>query len=343
MTTDEHLRRCLDEMARERVDVLVLGREANARYVSGATRLWLAGTRPFGPGCVVVRSTGAVHLLSTTDDLVPLPRERLFPMSWNPGNIVRALSAIAGVRGARRVAVDALTPGFDGLLRDALPGAELADGSELIARVRRTKTDDDVAAIRGAIAVAERALSCVLDGLRPGVRERDLVGAFAEASSAQGVTTPAFEPVFCVVDDGGPARTFPTARAIADGDLVDATVGVLSHGWEGRLARTWVCGAPSQTQRAAWGAFLEHRVPALLHIAPGKTVGDVRCHPGIEVRGVGTGDELLGDDVPLAPGTVLALSARHDGMHVEDTWLVRDDGSERLTLFPCGPLDEAAS
>ena len=67
----EGLTRALDEMARQDVDVLVLGREGNARFVSGATRLWLAGTRPFAPGCVVVRETGAVHLMSTTDFGVP--------------------------------------------------------------------------------------------------------------------------------------------------------------------------------------------------------------------------------------------------------------------------------
>ena len=86
----EGLTRALDEMARQDVDVLVLGREGNARFVSGATRLWLAGTRPFAPGCVVVRETGAVHLMSVADFGVPdgIPPSRLYPMSWNPVNIM---------------------------------------------------------------------------------------------------------------------------------------------------------------------------------------------------------------------------------------------------------------
>src|SRR2546430_12168606 len=99
-------------MARRDVDVLVLGREGNARFVSGATRLWLAGTRPFAPGCVVVRETGAVHLLSVTDFGVPsdIPRERLYPMSWNPMNIMGEVAAIPAVSTARRIGVDGLTP-----------------------------------------------------------------------------------------------------------------------------------------------------------------------------------------------------------------------------------------
>src|SRR6202022_1542422 len=91
----DHLERTRAAMADADVDVLVLGREANARYVSGAHRLWLAGTRPFAPGCVVVRDTAAVHLLSITDDGVPqaVPPERLYPISWNPMNLVAAVAA----------------------------------------------------------------------------------------------------------------------------------------------------------------------------------------------------------------------------------------------------------
>ncbi len=41
--------RALAQMDKHDLDVLVLGRQANVRYVSGAPQLWVAGTRPFGP------------------------------------------------------------------------------------------------------------------------------------------------------------------------------------------------------------------------------------------------------------------------------------------------------
>ena len=37
------------------LDILVLGRQANVRYVTGAPQLWVAGARPFAPICVLVR------------------------------------------------------------------------------------------------------------------------------------------------------------------------------------------------------------------------------------------------------------------------------------------------
>ena len=41
--------RAMAQMEKHDLDVLVLGRQANVRYVSGAPQLWVAGTRPFGP------------------------------------------------------------------------------------------------------------------------------------------------------------------------------------------------------------------------------------------------------------------------------------------------------
>src|ERR1700674_2710372 len=128
MTSDaDHLAKTRAAMAGAGVDVLVLGREANARYVSGATRLWLAGTRPFAPGCVVVRDTGAVHLLSVTDDGIPaaVPPERLYPITWNPMHLMAAVGAAAASSTVRRIGVDGLSPLFQQLFAAVFPDTDL--------------------------------------------------------------------------------------------------------------------------------------------------------------------------------------------------------------------------
>src|ERR1700759_4637487 len=88
--------RVLAQMEANDLDVLVLGRQANVRYVTGAPQLWVAGTRPFGPTCVLVRETGAVHLVSTWDEGIPedSPHENLYGISWNPMNTMSALQRI---------------------------------------------------------------------------------------------------------------------------------------------------------------------------------------------------------------------------------------------------------
>src|SRR5262249_59999825 len=120
-------------MADDEVDALVLGREANARTVSDAARLWLAGTRVFSPGCVVVRSSGAVHVLANTDAVMPVGFrvDPLYGVTWNPEKLLESLTAIEGVPGARRIAVDGMTPAANALLARAAPRAEIVDAGPI--------------------------------------------------------------------------------------------------------------------------------------------------------------------------------------------------------------------
>jgi Xaa-Pro dipeptidase len=182
--------RALAQMDKHDLDVLVLGRQANVRYVSGTPQLWVAGTRPFGPTCVIVRESGAIHLLSTWDEGVPedIPHENLYGISWNPMNTISVLKGIVGAAEAKRVGTDALSPGFAQLLPLAFPNAELVDGELAMRAARRIKTAEEVAALREAIRVAELGLAAAVAELRPGVSEKSLVGALLEAMAAGGWT-----------------------------------------------------------------------------------------------------------------------------------------------------------
>jgi Xaa-Pro dipeptidase len=304
-STAEHLERTCAAMADADVDVLILGREANARYVSGAARLWLAGTRPFAPGCVVVRANAAVHLLSVTDDGVPtsVPPERLYPISWNPVNLIEAVAGAAAGTTVRRVGVDGMSPLFAQLLESAFPRAELHDGEALLRTVRRVKTADDIAGIRAAVAVAEQAFDSVRHASTPGVSVAALQGVFEERMAQVGVTTPAFEP-----------------RIEVHGSDWSMRAGVIRDGWEGSLARTWPGGAAARAAIAA----------AVGVCRPGVTVADVESR-GLMVEGVGLGHEELRADDVLGPNMVVYLEAiAEDAVHGDPVWITAD-GAEVLT------------
>src|SRR6478752_7389918 len=163
-------------MAAHDLDVLVLGRVANIRYASGVPILWNAGTRPFGPGCVVVRATEEVYLLSTWDEGVPeeIPHDHLFGITWNPMNFVTLLKGIAAETGPRRIGTDAMSPLFAQLLPMAFGEVDIVDGGPALRDARRIKTSDEVDAIRAAIRVAEGAMAVAVAELRPGASEREL-------------------------------------------------------------------------------------------------------------------------------------------------------------------------
>src|SRR6185312_1091222 len=236
--------RALAQMDKHDLDVLVLGRQANVRYVSGTPQLWVAGTRPFGPTCVIVRKTGAIHLLSTWDEGVPddIPHENLYGIAWNPMNTISVLKGIDGAADAKRVGTDALSPLFAQLLPVAFPKAELVDGELAMRAARRIKTTEEVAALRDAIRVAEVGLAAAVAELRPGVTEQTLAGVLLEAMTAAGVSTPSTQDAAWVTCRDHPWRRANGNGRVLSGDLVAFSAGVLGGGYIGEVGRTWPVG-----------------------------------------------------------------------------------------------------
>jgi Xaa-Pro aminopeptidase len=363
--------RLLAEMEQRGVDVLLVGRTANTVYAAGNRSLSLLGTRPFGPACAVVRATRDVHLLSISDDGIPveIPHAHLFPLSWNPMNLMMRLAQIPGVTDARVVATDAMTPLMEQLLRHTLPQADLVDGDALLRHVRRTKTFEEVGVIRTACAVAEGALAAAMDAMAAGVTERRLLGAFESAMARLGVTTPGTEAVATVTTPrpGEQATTdapridhLPSRRRLADGDLVALQGVVLLGGYEGGAARTVRCGAgPWDHGQQALADRGRRALDALVEqCAPGRTTVAFRRAweatgerlPGLPiVTGVGLGMEppVVGaggpgpageGQVAVEEGMVLAVQSCVADSAVgtwfaRETVLVTDAGPEVLTAL----------
>src|ERR1700753_1618816 len=233
--------RALSQMDAHDIDILVLGRQANVRYVTGAPQLWIAGTRPFGPVCVVVRATGEIYLMSTADEGIPeeIGRDRLYGLAWNPMTLIAVLKNIDGASTAKRVGTDALSPTFATLLPTAFPHAELVDGEVVMRTARRIKTPDEVAAMNTALRVAEAGIAAAVAELRPGLSEQTLAGAVLEAMAAGGVSTPATQDAAWVTSREHPWRRAPGDEQVAAGDLVAFSAGALADGYVGEVGRTW--------------------------------------------------------------------------------------------------------
>jgi Xaa-Pro aminopeptidase len=341
------------------LDVLVLGRTANVRYVTGAPTIWTAGTSSFGPACMLVRSTGSIHMLSTWDEGIPedIPRENLFGLTWNPMNTVEVLRRVEGTAGARRVGTDAMSPTFAQVLPAAFPAAELVDGELAMRAARRIKTAEELEVLRQAAEVAETSLAKAVAELRPGVTGKELAGVLLEAAAAGGVTIPADQDAAVVTSREHPWRRAGGDGRAAVGDLVAFTAGVVAHGYIAEVGRTHAVGGPVPEALAARCDRVWERLLAACR--PGAPASDLleaytgagEALPPMPVaRGLG-----LGFDPPVVTGAlprtaaeerieagmVLALTgyvweAGTGAVFRRDSVLVTDNGPELLTTAPVG-------
>jgi Xaa-Pro dipeptidase len=354
--------RALAQMEKHDLDVLVLGRQANVRYVSGAPQLWVAGTRPFAPTCVMVRKTGAIHLLSTWDEGVPddIPHENLYGISWNPMNTIANLQRIEGASTAKRVGTDALSPGFAQMLPTAFPNAELVDGELAMRAARRIKTTDEVLSLREAIRVAEAGLAAAVAELRPGISEKALAGVLLEAMAAGGVSTPSTQDAAWVTSREHPWRRASADGLVRDGDLVAFSSGVLDGGYTGEVGRTWpvgdVNGSADLYRRwdALWDRLYEAcqpGAPAIDLLAAYQAAGE-ELPPMPIARGLGLGFDppVVSQHLPataaeeqLEPGMVLAVTgyvwqSGVGALFGREAVLITPDGPEVLTSSPSANL-----
>jgi Xaa-Pro dipeptidase len=349
--------RVLSEMEAEGIDVLVLGREGNARYVSGAPRLWTAGSRAFGPGCVLERGTGSVYLLSTWDEGIPddIPHENLYGISFNAGNFVKALRRVEGAATVRTVATDSLSGSSANLLPKAFPAAELIDGEPMLRRVRRVKTPDEVEAIRSSVRIAEEALREAESALMPGITERQLTGIFMETMASAGVTTPSTQDVAWTTSRRHPWRRTSRDVPVAQGDLVAFDAGVIVGGYVGELGRTHSVGGDAvDTDLVARSSELWDRL--LPACRPGAPLSDLlaaydaaglAAPPMPVARGLG-----LGYDLPLVthamPGEAAGQQVEEGMVMVLTAYLWKEGigalyGAEPFVVTATGPESLASS
>jgi len=355
----ERRARVLTEMEAAGVDILITGREANARYISGAPRLWIAGSRPFGPGCVLVRATGAIDLVSTWDEGIPddIPHDRLHGITFNSANVLAWLQAVDGATTARTVATDGLTPGSARLLPKAFPSAEIVDGEEMLCRARQVKSAAEVDAIRASVRIAETALAAAEAALAPGITERQLTAVFMEAMAGAGVTTPTTQDVAWITSRDHPWRRSSRDAPVGSTDLVAFDAGVISGGYVGELGRSRaVEGLPEAAGPLArrWDDLSERLLwvcrpgaPASELLAAYEAAG-VAPPPMPVARGLGLGDDLplvthalprLAAEQRLEPGMVLALTTYvwQDGvgaLYGQEPVVITEAGPEMLSENP---------
>ena len=209
----------------------------------GAPRLWTAGSRPFGPGCVLVRSSRrrpSVEHVGRRRSRTTSRTRTCYGISFNSANFLKVLQGIEGAATARTVATDALTPSAARLLREGVPVGRARRRRAAAAPgprgedARRGRRDPRIGAHR-------RAMRSPRPKPRwpPGVTERQLTGVFMEAMA---VGRRHDSDAHRTSRGSRRASTRGTARAATRrsdrGDLVAFDAGVIRGGYVGELGRT---------------------------------------------------------------------------------------------------------
>lgn len=360
-TIDRSARRArvTERLAQAGADVLFVSPGDNLRYILGYTPhpderpCYLALSRD-GRGAFLMPSLNESQARAHSD--LPILS---YTDADGPAQPLARLAAEFGLDRAGRIAVDdAMRADFLLLLQEQAPRARFfAAGPDVINPVRMCKDAGERELLRRAATLADRAVEAAVASLRPGVTERRIAAAVADAFAANG----AEETLFALIAAGANGA-FPhhhtSDRPIAPGEPVVIDIGCRLQGYASDITRMAVIGEPPAEYAAVHGAVEAAVRAALAEARPGRRARDVdRAARGvIEASGYGEffthrtghGIGLTGHEAPWITGTSetvleegMAFSIEPGiylpgkfGVRLEEIVVVTAGGCEVLSRLP---------
>ena len=347
-TALRHIRKALTRL---RIDALLVSKPANTRYLCNFST-------PEDGRFLVTR--GSVALFTDSRYEIQAKEECPFPVTiWKGKQRWKCVKDFLKESGVRKLGVEgeAMSASEFSLLGKRLR-CKLKSTQGIIEQLRIVKRPDELAKIRKAASINDRAFTHILPFIRAGRSEKDIALELEWFVRKQADFRIAFEFIVAAGPNGAKPHAQPTARRIQTGDLLTLDFGSIWEGYRSDMTRTVAIGKPSRELRAIYGAVRRAEREGLNAIKAGVKgrTPDQAARQVIEERGFGEffGHGLghgVGLEIHEAPrlspyssdrlksGMVVTCEPgiyvpELGGVRIEDLVVVTRDGCELLSQSP---------
>lgn len=350
--------------AKAGVDAIVAMSPENFAFVSGAHVLTVEYIRP-RQAFVVLPKSGKPFTVYCSIEGATMRDE-----SWIEDRVeytefvdspVEKLAEAMKARGLERgkvgIDLEYLPQSSYAVLHAALPDVEFVDTTETVAKVRAIKTDEEIAILEHAARGTHRAVLDAMEASKLGDTEKQMADRISQGVLNNGADT----TLFMCFGSGERTRFAhggPTDKLPKPGEIIRFDLGGRYGSFFSDFARTYSAGEPTTAQRDYYRKVVEIHKETIGAVKPGIAAEDLFfiCKEGFEKRqmefhmphiGHSFGVELHewpmlrpGEKGKLQAGMVINIEpvfVDPEGSlyHVEDLFVVTDDGYRLLTLgFP---------
>ena len=344
--------RLLAVLEERALGALVVTESANVRYLTGY--VGSNGIAVIGAGGRVL-ITDSRYAVSATEQVAGA--EVIVGTRDLLSSVARSATGIAS-GGPIGVEADDLTISRFERFTELIEGAATTTTRGIVEDLRQIKDADEVAAMREAAAVVDRALATVLDQGLVGRTERAVAFALFEAMLAEGAQEPSFATIVASGPRGARPHHVPGTDPIPAGTLVVIDMGAVVGGYCSDMTRTVATGPLPARLEEIYAVCLRAQEAALAAAAPGMTGAELDAVARAEIAAAGYGDAFghgLGHGVGLViherpgvrPESGDALRAGmaitiepgiylegEGGVRIEDLIVLGQEGSEVLSHSP---------
>jgi Xaa-Pro aminopeptidase len=334
------LQRAAAEASARDVDALLITPSTDYTYLLGYAapameRLTCLILPADGPASLVLphlEEPLARHELGElADDLAIVPWDEAEDPFW----VVRDLLAA----GALRIGVqDQMWARFVLRLRAALDPAELVEAGPALSALRRIKSPDEIARLRGAAQAADEAMDRIRGERLSGKTERQVSAGIRALLLAAGHESADFAIVGSGPNSASPHHE-PGDRVISAGDAVVLDIGGFRDGYGSDTTRTVFVGPPPVEFAELYAVLHEAQAAACAAIAPGVPAQEIDRAARRIITAAGFGESFIhrtghgigmetheepyiveGNDEALQPGHAFSVEP---GIYLEGRWGAR--------------------
>lgn len=277
------------ERDRADLDAILVFKDENMRYLTDLRAQLIAGKSTLLNGALLIPGAAPILFCSGGErarvDLtmpwieevhtIPIVEER----SLIHGFVRDILGPVLANHGLSRARLGLDEASF--ILVEAvyehLPDVTLADGDTPMQLARRIKLPGEIVLLEEASALADAVTVAGAQAVTAGgVRENDIAAeAMHTLFSLGGEYAHVMTPFVASGEHMAPPNRISSDKIIREGDLVFVDIGGSWGGYFGDVARTTVCGKPSQQQREIFTAVYQGLQAGIALMRPGHTNEDV--------------------------------------------------------------------
>lgn len=178
-------------------------------------------------------------------------------------------------------------------LKDNLPDTEFIKADDIMHKMRPVKSSAEIECIKAAFRISEKALKTVLDIMKPGMTELELVGKAQEVMYSEGAEYEGHPVYVLSAHNTAHAISRPTSRVINEGDIVQLNIGARVNGYSSSVGRPVCMGRMSEQIRELVEFGLEAHKYSFDMIKPGIPASLVATDYEEWVKSKGYGEYLL--------------------------------------------------
>ncbi len=336
--------RLIDEFG---VDAVLVWNLTNVRYLSGFT-----GTE----GALLLGADRRFFLSDSRYETQAKKQVVDFEYRISSDKIKNIVDAVRET-GAVRLAYEeeTLTVGQLQQLVKALPETEFKPLGLALDNLRLCKDAGELDIMREAALISEKGFQKALEAIKPGVSEKDVAMELEIGMLRNGASGPSFETIVASGHRGALPHGVASTKPIQAGDMIVIDFGCVFMGYCSDQTMTVMCGEADSEQAGIYDIVYEAQARAIEALKPGVKLKDVDAVARSIISDAGYGEYFghgLGHGVGMNIHEAPRLNATSDavaevgmvvtvepgiylpgrfGVRLEDTMVITDSGSERIT------------